>query len=197
MGDGEGNKAMTIYIVACFLLAMVALVGYKLKNDEREERSAEYVNLAGQFADMSGAYAPNINDYYRKVEAGLIKLVDKDVRDKTHVSLGKIAEDLGILEGAGNDDHLDMGTPREKVVNKMYVEYTLQMKLKNVTQTEWAVFLSQAQHETHEYAHVQSIRIDRENRRFDRMNIVADNGKDDALWTVEIEFVWFGPLSEA
>ncbi|MEZ5993719.1 MAG: hypothetical protein R3E76_15405 [Planctomycetota bacterium] len=66
MGDGEGSKAMTIYIVACFLLAMVALVGYKYKNEEREELSTEYVNLAGQFADMSAAYAPNINDYYRK-----------------------------------------------------------------------------------------------------------------------------------
>ena len=197
MGDGEGSKAMTIYIVACFLLAMVALVGYKYKNEEREELSTEYVNLAGQFADMSAAYAPNINDYYRKVEAGLIKRVDKDVRDQTHVTLGKIAEKLGILEAAGNDDHLDMGTPRQKVINKMYTEYTLQMKLKNVTQTEWAVFLSQAQHETHEYAHIQSIRMDRVMRRFDRMNIVADNGKDDALWTVEIVMVWFGPLDEA
>lgn len=86
MNEQEGSKAMTIYIVACFVLAMVALVGYKFKNDERSDLSTEYLDLAGKFADISAAYAPNINDYYRKVKDGVIKPpADKDVRDNTYV----------------------------------------------------------------------------------------------------------------
>ncbi|MCA8912973.1 MAG: hypothetical protein KDB82_14835 [Planctomycetes bacterium] len=196
MGDGEGSKAMTIYIVACFLLAMVALVGYKFANQDREELAGEYVSLAGQFADMSAAYAWNINDYYRKVEAGLIKPIDKDVRDNTHIRLREIADDLKIKDSTGNDDHFDIGKPKQKLINKMYWEYTLDVKLKNVTQTEWAVFLSHAQVATREYAHVKEIKIDRDVRRFDRMNIVANRDGDSTFWTVEFTFVWFGPKNE-
>lgn len=196
MGE-EGSKAMTIYIVACFLLAMVALVGYKFVNDERETLSDEYVLLAGSFADMSAAFAPNINEYYRKVKDGQIKPPDKEARDNTHVRLSEIANKLGIREGTGADDHLDVGTPVNKVVNKLYREYTVVVDLKNVTQTEWAVFLSQAQHETREYAFVQSIKCARAERRFGRLDISKDRTDDDALWTVVITFVWFGPLNEA
>jgi hypothetical protein len=196
MGE-EGSKAMTIYIVACFMLAMVALVGYKFVNEEREALSSEYVNLAGSFADMSAAFAPNINEYYRKVKDGQIKPIDKDARDNTHVRLGEIANKLGIMAGTGADDHLDVGTPVSKVVNKMYREYTLVVELKKVTQTEWAVFLSQAQHETREYAFVQSIKCARDERRYARLEISKDRNGDDALWNVVITFVWFGPLNEA
>lgn len=202
MGDGEGSKAMTIYIVACFALAMVALMGYKYANEDREDLSSEYVNLAGQFADMSAAYAYSIDEYYRKVEAGLIKPVNKEVRDNTHVLLREIAsanppDGVGITEGAGNEDHLDVGTPTQKLVNKLYWEYSLKVKLKNVTQTEWAVFLSKAQYATREYAHVQEIKIDRTQRRFDRIDIAADRAADHSLWTVEFTFVWFGPKDES
>ena len=196
MGE-EGSKAMTIYIVACFLLAMVALVGYKFVNEEREALSDEYVGLAVSFADMSAAFAPNINEYYRKVRDGQIKPPDKEARDNTHVRLREIAKPLDITEGTGNDDHLDMGTPVGKVVNKTYREYTLVIELKKVTQTQWAVFLSQAQHETREYAFVQSIKCAREERRYARLDIAKLQTDDRALWTVVITLVWFGPLNEA
>ena len=197
MGENEGSKYMTIYIMVCFLLAMVALVGYKFKNEEREELALEYVDLAGKFADMSAAFAPNVNDYYRKVADGVIKPVDKNVRDNTHVKLREIANNLGIREGTGNEDHLDMGTPRQKLVNKMYVEYTLELELKNVTQTEWAVFLSQSQAETAKYADLQSIKIARTETRYSRLNISKDRNADTALWRVIITFIWFGPKDEA
>ena len=196
MEGNEGSKYMTIYIVACFALAMVALMGYKFANQDREELSNEYVDLAGKFADMSAAYAPNINDYYRKVEDGLIKRIDKDVRDNTHVKLREIANKLGINEGAGADDHLDMGTPKQKLINKLYWEYTLEVELKNVTQTEWAVFLSQAQHETREYADLESIKVDRTESRYARLDVSKDRNADDSLWNVTVTFVWFGPKDE-
>ena len=115
MGE-EGSKAMTIYIVACFLLAMVALVGYKFANEKRLELSGEYVQLSQSVADVQAAFAPNINDYYRKVKDGDIKPIDKAARDNTHVRLGEIADKLNIKSGAGTDDHLDMGTPTSKTV---------------------------------------------------------------------------------
>ena len=198
MNEQEGGKAMTIYIVACFVLAMVALVGYKFKNDERAELSTEYVDLAGKFADISAAYAPNINDYYRKVKDGVIKPpADKEVRDNTHVHLRKIAEKLGINEGTGADDHLDIITHRATPKYKRYLEYSVDVRLKNVTQSEWAVFLSRAQHETREYTHVAKIDVERAERRFARMNIVKDIKSDRSMWDVTITFVWFGPLEEA
>ncbi|MCB9933458.1 MAG: hypothetical protein H6841_08560 [Planctomycetes bacterium] len=197
MGEKEGSKVMTIYIVACFLLAMVALVGYKFANQEREELSNEYVDLAGKYADMSAAYAPNINDYYRKVKNGEIEEVDKEVRDNTHVKLREIANKLGIKEGTGADNHLDMGFPKKKLVNKMYTEYTLEVKLNQVTQTEWAVFLSQAQDATKKYAHVASIKADRVERRYGRLDIAQSGKTDRALWNVVLTFVWFGPKEES
>jgi hypothetical protein len=193
----EGSKAMTIYIVACFLLAMGALVGYKFVNEQRETLSTDYVQLAGSFADISAAFAPNINEYYRKVKDGQIKPPDKEARDNTHVRLRELAKPLGITEGTGPDDHLDMGTPVSKPVQRLYLEYTLVVELKNVTQTQWAVFLSQAQHETREYAFVQSIKCARAERRYNRLDVSKDRNDDDALWTVVITFVWFGPLNEA
>lgn len=198
MNEQEGSKAMTIYIVACFLLAMVALVGYKFKNDERADLSTEYLSLAGKFADISAAYAPNINDYYRKVKDGVIKPpADKEVRDNTHVQMREIAKKLGINEGTGADDHLDIITHRAEKKYKRYWEYSVDVKLKNVTQTEWATFLSQAQHATQEYTFVQKVEVERGERRFARMNIVNDNKSDRSLWDVTITFVWFGPLDDA
>ncbi|MBZ0135936.1 MAG: hypothetical protein K8I27_06145 [Planctomycetes bacterium] len=203
MNENEGSKAMTIYIVACFVLAMVALMGYKLKNDQREELSTEYLDLAGKFADISAAYAPNINDYYRKVKDGVIKPpADKKVRDNTHVLLGNIANKLGINEGTGGDDRLDVVTRRENLKYKQYWEYSVDIRLKNVTQTEWATFLSQAQHATREYAHLARINVSRVESRFERMAIVQPavgarkNANDRSLWNVTINFVWFGPKNE-
>ena len=197
MGDGEGSKAMTIYIVACFALAMMALIGYKYVNDQRSDLETEYIDLANRVADISGAYALNINDYYRKVQAGEIKVVDKEVRDGTRTALREIADKLGIKSGSGEDNHLDMGFQRERLVNRQYTEYSLEVSLNNVTQTEWAVFLSQAQHATREYAHVQNVRIDRAERRFARMEIVKDRNADSTLWNVKIKFIWFGPKDDA
>ena len=197
MGDGEGSKAMTIYIVACFALAMIALIGYKYVNDQRSDLETEYIDLANRVADISGAYSLNIHDYYRKVQAGEIKVVDKEVRDGTRTALREIADKLGIKSGSGDDNHIDLGFQRERVVNRQYTEYSLEVSLIRVTQTEWAVFLSQAQHATREYAHVQSVRIDRAERRFARMDIVKDRGSDATLWNVQIKFVWFGPKDDA
>lgn len=197
MGEQDGSKVMSIYIVACFALAMVALVGYKFANEERNELASEYVDLAGKYADISAAYAPNINDYYRKVKDGQIQEVNKEVRDNTHVTLRAIAKDLKILEGTGAENHLDMGFPKKALKNKAYTEYTLEVKLNNVTQTEWAVFLSQAQDATKKYAHVASIKADRAERRYARVNIANESKSDTAMWNVVITFVWFGPKEES
>jgi hypothetical protein len=197
MGEQEGSKVMSIYIVACFALAMVALVGYKFSNEERNELASEYVDLAGKYADISAAYAPNINDYYRKVADGQIQEVNKEVRDSTHVALREIANANGIKEGTGADNHLDMGFPKKALKNKLYTEYTLEVKLLNVTQQQWAVFLSQAQDATKKYAHVASVKADRAERRYARIGISESRQADRMLWNVVITFVWFGPKEES
>lgn len=197
MGEQDGSKVMSIYIVACFALAMVALVGYKFANEERNELASEYVDLAGKYADISAAYAPNINDYYRKVKDGQIKPPDKAMRDATHVTLRAIAKDLKILEGTGAENHLDMGFPKKALKNKAYTEYTLEVKLNNVTQMQWGAFLENALQATKEYAYVASIKVDRAERRFARINISEDRAGDRMMWNVVITFVWFGPKEES
>ena len=196
MGDGEGSKAMSIYIVVCFALAMGALIGYKLTNDRRADLETEYINLANRVADISGAYSLNIDAYYRKVEAGDIKVIDKTVRDATRTQLREVADKIGIKSGTGVDNHIDLGFVRQRLVNRQYTEYWIEVTLYNVTQTEWALFLSQTQHATREYAHVASIRIDRADTAFARMGIVKDRKSDHTLWKVIIKYVWFGPKEE-
>jgi hypothetical protein len=194
MNDQEGSKAMTIYIVACFVLAMVALVGYKFKNEEREELAAEYVDLNNKFADIHQAYAPNINDYYRKVATKQIQPhPNKEFRDQTHVRLREIANELGIQEA---DKRLVINVRRPNYKFKQYWEYSVEVKLDKVTQTEWATFLSNAQVKTREYAHVARIDVKRDARRFNQLSIVADNRSDRSLWQVSVTFVWFGPKTE-
>lgn len=198
MGDQDGSKAMTVYIVACFVLALGALVLFKFQEDKRDSLSGEVRDLTTKFADMHSALALNIRDYYRKVAEKQINPIDDEVKDNTDVEMRRIAEKLGITSGVGKDDHLDINEDR-RVVNKLYIEYSCTVKLKQVSQAKWAVFLSQAQYATREYAVVQNIDLQRADRTFQRMKVApkGSDGKyrDDAMWDATITFVWFGPLN--
>lgn len=200
---GEGSNAMTIYVVVCFVLAAAAMVAYKYNNDRREELRGEYENLTGKYADISGALSPNIADYYRKVKSGDIRPADKEKRDNTHVNLSSVAKLLNINEGTGADDRLDIGLPRaekKKAGTTEYFEYSVDVKLKNVTQSEWAAFMSNALvHKdlgVSEYARIETLELNRVESRYAKIELVANNGgkwQDRSLWNARLVFVWFGP----
>ncbi|MCC7508856.1 MAG: hypothetical protein IT464_05745 [Planctomycetes bacterium] len=191
MAEQEGSKAMSIYIVACFALAMVALIGYKFTNDQRDTLSGDYVAAAGKFADISVAYSPNIGDYYYKVKQEIIKPPDREMMNNTHVTMRSIAAELNIQE-TDNRFNVTPGRGEPKKVGKeRYLEYKCKVTLDSVTQTEWTAFLQNALQATDKYAVTQSISIERKQRTFGKVDIVK--GNDLSQWKVTIEFVWFGP----
>lgn len=201
--SGESSNAMTIYVVVCFLLAGVAMVAYKYNNDMREELRTEYESLTGKYADISGALSPNIADFYRKVKSGEIQQADKTVRDNTHVRLNSVANLLQIKEGTGADDRLDIGLPKgekKKAGGTEYLEYSVEVKLKNVTQSEWAAFISNAlvnkDFGVSEYARIETLELTRVEARYAKIELVANNGgkwQDRSLWNARMTFVWFAP----
>lgn len=191
MGDHEGSRAMTIYIVVCFVLAMGALVAYKTYNDRRVEAADDYVKLAEQYADISAAYSRNIRQYYRMKNSGELDVVDKDYRDNTHVMLRQLAEKLGITQRTGGEDRLTITPKSSEKEREGYNEYTVDVKLQNVTQGEWTTFVRNARSQTYKYARISSIKVNRDNQRFDRIKIVDNVDRDRTLWTVEMTFIWF------
>src|SRR5262245_28191073 len=92
MQDKEGSKAMTIYIVICFLLAGAAGVGFKLKMTERDELSSDYSRLYTLNQKVGFELSPNIADYWSRVAQGTLKPVTQQVKDGTPSALIKLAE---------------------------------------------------------------------------------------------------------
>lgn len=190
MAEQEGSKAMTIYIVACFALAMVALIGYKFTNEKRDTLSGDYVSSAARYADIN-VYSLNIGDYYYKRSQGLINAPDRDDMAKTHEKLRNIAAKHGIQE-TDNRFNVTPGRGEQKKVGKeRYLEYKTRAVLDNVMMSEWQAFLEDSINETGKYAVIQSINLERKQRTFNRIEIAK--GTDFAQWKVTIEYVWFGP----
>jgi len=185
MGEQDGSKAMTIYIVVCFALAMAALVGYKLLNDEREDVSAQYVTLARQWSEMN-VMADNIRTYYMMRADGSIQAPDYSEMDQTHAMLRNLAtEQLNL-----NSDQLDIiRRPASPVRGTNHSRAGTQVRLRNVTQTEWTNFLDLATQRTSTYATIESILLDRVDKRY--QNFKATDRDNATRWTVTIEFVWF------
>lgn len=207
--QAEGSKAMTIYIVVCFVLAAGALLAYKVMNDKRTELAAEYRARYQNVVDIQAALAPSINDYYRKVKSGEIRTVNKAVKDSTQTALREVAEKLAINEdGDVKLDRLDFEAEKNQEKKAFgYIEYGLTVTLKNVTQDDWAKFLRNVldpfsqENVLDDYISVATIDATRVVSDYKKM--VASEQRadksyaDDSLWKVTIKFVWFATLDEA
>ena len=101
MQDKEGSKAMSIYIVICFLLAGAAGVGFKLKMTERDEVSSDYARLYSLNQKVGAELSPNIADYWTRVSDGRLVPVDQERlrravghREGARVHVGRRIEDV-------------------------------------------------------------------------------------------------------
>jgi hypothetical protein len=200
MGEQEGSKAMTVYIVVCFGLAMAALVGFKLMNDKRSELENQYISASGQFADISMGYFRNIRNFYHGESLGLYSRPDLQQQNLTHELLRDIAERRGIREGAGEANRLTVTANRPALkgpARQRYNEFSATVELRNVTQAEWMAFLQESTAATSSYAVVESLTLNRASRDF---RAAAERpiqpGRDNERWTVSnLKFVWFGPAN--
>lgn len=209
---GEGSKAMNAYIIVCFALAAVALLAFKWTNDHREQLAAEYRKHNQRIFDIQSGLYPNIRDYYTKVKEKKIFVVDKQVKDDTHLELKRIAQDkqFGLLleeSGDTKKDQLDVvqsGRGEEKF--KEYYEYSCTVTLKNVTQSMWAAYLravldpGRPENVLDDYLTVASIEAVRAVQQYGKVDVslegVGGRHADLSLWKVTIKFIWFTSKDE-
>jgi hypothetical protein len=208
--QAEGSKAMTIYIVICFVLAAGALLAYKVMNDKRTELAAEYRARFQNVVDIQAALAPSIQDYYRRVANKEIRTVDKNVKDSTPTALREIAKGVGsgILEDTGVNDRLDIEPDTQKTNKQQrYIEYGCTVTLKNVTQSEWALFLRNvldpfdSKNVLDDYVTVASIEAVHLETNYKKMAASESQPggtyRDASPWKVTIKFIWFATMDEA
>lgn len=194
MAEQEGSKAMTVYIVVCFALAMAALVGYKVMNDKRSSLADDYRRSSNQFADISLGYARNINNFYFGQSQGQYQRNDLETMAATPVEFRRIAQDRwGIQEGASGHTISSRSDEKGRGDNR-YKEWRCTVTLDQVTQRQWMGFLGDAVRHSAQYATVDTIRLDRRDANFNNMREVS--GSDPSKWRVTIEFVWFTPSSQ-
>lgn len=194
MGQQDGSKAMTIYIVVCFALAMAALVGYKLMNDKRSVLADDYARASNQFADISLGYARNINNFHFGHKQGQYQRNDLATMMDTPQEFRRILEaaPIGMKEGAR--DGFTIST-REEIKGRgenRYVEWKCTVVLDQVTQRQWMAFLSSAVRHSSQYASVETINVQRRDSNFSGMDQVR--GADSSKWRVTFEFVWFNAV---
>jgi hypothetical protein len=208
--QAEGSKAMTIYIVICFVLAAGALLAYKVMNDKRTELAAEYRARFQNVVDIQAALAPSIQDYYRRVANKEIRTVDKNVKDSTPTALREIAKGVGsgILEDTGVNDRLDIEPDTQKTNKQQrYIEYGCTVTLKNVKQSEWALFLRNvldpfdSKNVLDDYVTVASIEAVHLETNYKKMAASESQPggtyRDESPWKVTIKFIWFATMDEA
>lgn len=195
MQDKEGSKAMTIYILVCFLLAGAAGVGFKLKMTERDELAEEYSRLYTLNQKVGLELTPNIVDYWNKVSNGTLKPVTPEIKAGTPSALIKLAEEHGLKDTQGNDDQFDIQSTPTPTDKRAYMEYKIEVKLKNVTMGQWERFISEAESKLkiYEYGWITDLRIDRVDQRYEKITEMTGPGSDSSLWTVTLTIRWFGP----
>src|SRR5690349_9474117 len=117
MQDKEGSKAMSIYILICFLLAGAAGVGFKLKMTERDELSSEYARLYLLNQKVGTELSPNIADYWTRVDDGRLIPVEQATRDATPTTLINIAAARKL-----GDDQVSIQTTPTPTDKRTYME---------------------------------------------------------------------------
>lgn len=194
MQDKEGSKAMSIYIVICFLLAGAAGVGFKLKMTERDEVSSDYARLYSLNQKVGAELSPNIADYWTRVSDGRLVPVDQDIKDKTPSTLVAIAEKHKLRESNGAEDQVDIQTTPMPTDKRTYMEYKIEVKLKGVMMGQWEQFITDTENAVFKYAFITDLRIDRVDQRYEKISEMATAGSDTSLWNVTFTLRWFaGP----
>jgi hypothetical protein len=195
MQDKEGSKAMGVYIVVCFALAIAAGVGFKLKMNEREEMENEYSRLYGRNLRIARELSPNIADYWVRVSDGRLVPVDQEKKDGTPSALISLAEKHGLKDTKGEDDQFDIQTTPTPGDKKTYMEYKIEVKLKNIMMGQWERFITEAERdlEIYKYAWITDLRIDRIASNYEKIAEMSGPGSDTSLWTVTMTIRWFGP----
>ncbi|CAG0966194.1 hypothetical protein PLCT2_01054 [Planctomycetaceae bacterium] len=199
MQDKEGSKAMSIYIVICFLLAGAAGVGFKLKMDEREELSSEYARLYTLNQKVGQELSPNIADYWTKVDNGTLKPVTSETKDSTPSRLIGLAEKHGLRDTQGPDDQFDIQSTPTPTDKRTYMEYKIEVKLKNVMMGQWERFITEAERdlEIYKYSWITDLRLDRVDQRYEKIGEMSGPGSDTSLWNVSMTIRWFGPPKQS
>ncbi|MCC6148710.1 MAG: hypothetical protein IT461_00540 [Planctomycetes bacterium] len=198
MQDKEGSKAMSIYIVICFLLAGAAGVGFKLKINERDELSSEYSRLYTLNQKVGQELSPNVADYWNKVENGTLKPVTAETKDSTPSSLIGLAEKHGLRDTQGADDQFDIQSTPTPTDKRSYMEYKIEVKLKNVMMGQWERFITEAERDLgiYKYSWITDLRIDRVDQRYEKIGEMSGPGNDSSLWNVSMTIRWFGPAKQ-
>ena len=194
MQDKEGSKAMSIYIVICFLLAGAAGVGFKLKMSERDEISSEYSRLYTLNQKAGAELSPNIADYWARVSDGRLVPVDQVIKDRTPSTLIGLAEKHKLRDTQGPEDQFDVQTTPAWSPKSAYMEYKIEVKLKGVMMGQWEQLITDTENEVFKYAFITDLRIDRVDQRYEKIGEMANAGSDTSLWNVTFTLRWFaGP----
>jgi hypothetical protein len=190
-GKEGGSTAMNVYIVGCFALALAALVGTKLFNDERTMIADAYARAFTDVGDMR-VLATDIRNYYvYRQSLGEDQVDETARRSVTHETLRKVGTDDVRLR---NIEQIDVQVQRGELAgpqNARYMQNGCRVALKGVTQNQWGEFVRRALEAVGDYAVIRDIEVRRVDVRYDR--IAVARGRDNALWNVNIQFIWFGP----
>jgi hypothetical protein len=191
MGDKDGSKAMSIYIVVCFGLAMAALVGFKMLNDERDQLQADYVRLARQWHEVN-VMADNVRNYYNLRADGEITAADRRQIDATESNLRNFllrpTADGGLL-GMNQNDMEVLPIGASTVRGTDVVRQGTTIRLRGLTQAQWRVFIEHVLETTSSYATIASLTLDRADKRYPNFRPVA--GTDPTRWNIAIDLIWF------
>lgn len=191
--DKEGSNAMTAYIVICFLLAGAAGVGYKLKMDQREELAQDYPRLYALNQKIGQELSYNINRYYLLVRDDVIKPINLETKAQTPSQLVEIAELQKLRDTQGPEDQIDIQVAPKMTDKRNYMEYQVEVKLKNVTLGQWEAYIKEVENRMFKYAWITDLRIDRTDQRYDKISEMERENSDGSLWNVTFMLRWFGP----
>lgn len=196
MQDKEGSKAMTIYILVCFLLAGAAGVGFKLKMTERDEVASDYSRLYTLNQKVGAELSPNIADYWTRVSDGRLVPIDQETKDRTPSTLIAIADKHKLKDTQGPDDQLDIQTTPAPTDKRTYMEYKIEVKLKNVMMGQWEAFITDTENAVFKWAFITDLRIDRVDQRYEKINEMPGPASDTSLWNVTMTIRWFGAAKQ-
>lgn len=201
-GEREGSKAMSVYIVICFALAMGAAVGYKLMNDKREELLGAYPRTRMLAQELDKGLMPNVTRYYELVRAGEIQPPSPDDMLEipaimATIACGKDPGCLGLLDTAGPQDQVDMPTSPQNEDRREYMEYNFEVVLKGVSHSQWEQFLKMIKYNDvlRRYTTVSKLTLLRMDDSYAKITL-GDGNIDGSRWKVTIMLTWFGKAKD-
>ncbi|MCC6575433.1 MAG: hypothetical protein IT462_16775 [Planctomycetes bacterium] len=199
--ERDGSKAMTVYIIICFTLALAAGVGYKLMNDRREELIGDYPSLRKNIQEIDSGggrgLLPSVANYYELVRSGEIQQPSEDDKRDIPIYLAEIAAKLQLADTTGPQDQIDIPTaPQSNAQPSMgYMDFTLDVVLKGVSQSQWNQFLIEVKDHPilKRYVSVTKLTIQRTEDNYAKIT-VGDGFVDGTRWKVTFTLTWYSAL---